>query len=66
MAYVDSEGLSEALSKQHGGNADDVAPALEVLSLVASAERGSEHPLATVRRPPYHGTSATLNCFAYS
>ncbi|CAB1097064.1 unnamed protein product [Ectocarpus sp. CCAP 1310/34] len=55
VAYVQSNGLTEALSKQKGGDGDSLSPggglgllppAQEVLRLVASAERGSEHPLA--------------------
>ncbi|CBN76837.1 conserved unknown protein [Ectocarpus siliculosus] len=55
VAYVQSHGLTKALSKQKGGDGDSLSPggglgllppAQEVLRLVASAERGSEHPLA--------------------
>ncbi|CAM9129320.1 unnamed protein product, partial [Hapterophycus canaliculatus] len=58
LAYVESEGLSDVLSKQGKGDRSEpfpgspggcraiLSPAQEVLCLVASAERGSEHPLA--------------------
>lgn len=62
IAYVKSEGLGDVLSRQEAGDrsapfpgspggGDRVlrSPAQEVLRLVASAERGSEHPLAKVR-----------------
>lgn len=61
VAYVESEGLHEVLSNQktggdkNGSSPGDfglLPPAQEVLRLVASAERGSEHPLAKVRFPP--------------
>ncbi|CAM9365622.1 unnamed protein product [Ectocarpus sp. 13 AM-2016] len=55
VAYVKSNGLTEALSKHKGGDGNILSPGggfgllppdQEVLRLVASAERGSEHPLA--------------------
>lgn len=50
VAYVESDGLTEALSKIPGGPGN-LSPTQHVLRLVASAERGSEHPLAQVRTP---------------
>ena len=47
VAYVESDGLIEALSKVPGGPSS-LSPAQQVLRLIASAERGSEHPLAKV------------------
>lgn len=53
VTYADSEGLRQALSKrEQKGHDFDVSSELrcaEILRLVASAERGSEHPLAKVR-----------------
>lgn len=51
MAYVESEELRQALASKAGMTVED-APSLmskEILRLVASAERSSEHPLAKVR-----------------
>lgn len=48
VAYVESDGLIEALSKLPGPPRN-LSLTQQVLRLVASAERGSEHPLAKVR-----------------
>lgn len=50
VAYFDSDGLHDALPNPEvaAGDADGELPVEEVLRLVASAERGSEHPLAKV------------------
>lgn len=48
VAYVESDGLIEALSAL-SGPPSNLSPTQQVLRLVASAERGSEHPLAKVK-----------------
>eukprot|EP00903_Cladosiphon_okamuranus_P006647 g6490.t1 len=45
VAYVESDGLIEVFSNLPGG-ASNLSLSHQVLRLVASAERGSEHPLA--------------------
>lgn len=52
VAYVESDGLIEALSKLPGAPSN-LSLTQQVLRLVASAERGSEHPLAKVRFQKY-------------
>lgn len=52
VAYVESEELRQALAGKAGTRSAEDAPSLmseEILRLVASAERSSEHPLAKVR-----------------
>lgn len=55
VAYIESDGLIEALSNLPGGPSN-LSLTQQVLHLVASAERGSEHPLAQVRSSPLYAS----------